>query len=93
MSSPQNGTYIHIAGAATTHITDGPCYLQSVVVNTAGTLCTIYDNPGATGKVVAIINTAAVGAAGGTYSYNSYCANGLSIVTTGAGTDITVTFQ
>ena len=93
MSSPQNSTYVHIAGAATTHITDAPCYLQSVIINTAGTLVTIYDNPGATGKVVAVINGSATGAPGGRFSYNAYCANGLCIVTAGAATDITVTYQ
>lgn len=84
-------TGTHIAGAATTAIAS-PSYgppttaagvLHSVVINTPGTLCTISD---AVGVKLALTTTAV-----GSFVYDIVVQFPLSVVTTGSGTDITVT--
>ena len=49
--------YQHISGAGTFTIHNGAANLVSIVVNTAGTLCTVYDSVTASGSVVAKITT------------------------------------
>ena len=84
--------YTHIVGAVTTIVTSNSAVLNGVTVNKAGTLCTIYDGIDASGKVLASISTT-VSSIGGTFTYNALCKNGIAVVTTGAGSDVTVTFQ
>jgi hypothetical protein len=81
--------YQHVSGAGTFIVHNGPCTLQSISVNAPGTLCTIYDNNAGSGVVIAAINTT------GSFNnviYGVRCNKGITVVTTGAGTDITVTF-
>ena len=81
---------MHCAGAGTFIISgDAPLILHSIVINaTVGTV-TVYDNEAASGKVIAITGAAAVGQ---TLLYDCRLFTGLTVVTTGAGTDITVNY-
>lgn len=88
-ATPNN--YVNVHGAQTNNVHSGACVLQSVVVNTPGTLCTVYDSTSGSGSVVAIINTA-TSVPGTTAVYNVKCSKGITVVTTGAATDITVTY-
>ena len=83
-------TYKHVAGAvATTIVISAPGTLHTIVVNTAATTVTAYDNASAcSGTVIATIGTAT-----GTFTYDANLINGLCVATTGSGTDITVTVK
>jgi len=86
--------YSHIAGAATTTIKSGAGALHTLNINTKGTTstATIYDNTAASGTVIAIVDTA--GAASGTSMfYDVAFSTGLTIVTTGTLSDITVGYR
>ena len=85
-----NYTYQHVTGAATTIVQNGPCTLHSITTNSAGTLCTVYDNNAASGNVIAVINTAS--SVGNSLIFDARCSKGITVVTTGASTDLTITF-
>lgn len=80
--------YSHLTGAATTTVRTGKTILARIVVNTAPTTATVYDNTAGSGTVIAVI-----GAITGTFTYEVECQIGLTIVTVGASTDITVTYK
>ena len=88
-SANVNYNYARVTGAGTAVVHNGACTLQSIVVNTAGTLCTVYDNSAGSGAVVAAITTSVNGNA---IPYAVKCGKGITLVTTGATTDITVVF-
>jgi hypothetical protein len=83
--------YKHIAGAATTVCKLSGGFLHSVIAGDAGTLCTIYDNTAGSGTIIAVLDTSATSA----FSIDYHCPfyNGLTLVTTGGGTDITVIYE
>ena len=86
-------TYKHIDGAATTVCKRGAGSIHILVVNSAGTLCTIYDNTAGSGAVIGIIDTTKAGGTTGSIDYHCPFYNGLTLVTTGAGTDLTVIYE
>jgi len=85
--------YTHISGAGTFVIaTSGPCILHAVNINSAGTLCTVYDTStsSVSGQpVTAVIQTTSAHA---TNIYDVRMNNGIVVVTTGATTDLTITY-
>lgn len=85
MANQYNGT--HVAGAGTTVISTTGGVLHTIVVNGKGTLCTVTDTT-PTPVTKAILDTSALG----TYTYDMEVSAGIQVVTTGAGTDITVTW-
>lgn len=79
--------YKYISTATTTTITDRPCLLHSITVNTtAAGAITVYD--GAT-QVAAVLKS---GVAEGTYTYNIVLRRYLKVVTA-AASDITVAYR
>lgn len=96
----ESHNYTNIVGAATTIIIPtivggAVAQLKKVVINNpvAGATITIYDNGAASGnKVGTITIPATVNATGGTVEYTATLKKGLTIVTTGASLDITVTW-
>lgn len=87
-------SFSHISTSTTTTVKSGAGTLKGVTVNTLGTVastCTIYDNTTATGTIIAVINTLALG---GSFTYDIKFSTGLTIVTTGTvAPDITVSFK
>jgi hypothetical protein len=86
-------TYKYISGAATTICKYGGGILHSVVVNQAGTLCTIYDQTSGAVPIIGIVDTNKTTGTIGAINYDCPFFNGLTIVTTGAGTNITVIYE
>ena len=78
-------TYTHISTATSTQIATAPVVLHTVVVNTAGTTITLFDNAGACSTTT----VAVIGAVTGTFAYDINLKNGLCITTVGSG-DVTV---
>lgn len=89
-SSPQNA---RISGNAATYVLKyGAGMIHRLIFNnTSGTTVTIYDNTSATGTIIGIITTAA--AALGSWEYEVSFGEGLTIVTTGNGLDMTVVYE
>lgn len=86
-------TYKHITGAATTVCKLGAGNLHRIIVNQAGTLCTITDNTTSGGTVIGILDTNKATGNLGAIEYHLPFSVGLTLVTTGAGTDITVVYE
>lgn len=85
--------YRHIAGAATTVCKLGGGMLHNIIINQAGTLCTIYDQTSGAVPIIGIVDTNKTTGTIGAINYECPFFNGLTIVTTGAGTDITVVYE
>ena len=85
-----NATYKYIAGASTTVLKIGPGGLHAVINNDNSGSVIIYDNTAGSGTIIASIDLAKVL---GTLSFNAPFSNGLTIVTTGDGAKITVTYE
>ena len=85
--------YKHIIGAATTVCKLSGGNIHKIIVNTAGTLCTVYDQTSGAVPVIAIIDTNKTTGIIGPIEYNCPFFTGLTIVTTGATTDITVVYE
>jgi len=85
--------YKHITGAATTVCKLGGGILHKIIVNQAGTLCTIYDQTSGAVPIIGILDTNKTTGTIGSVEYECPFFNGLTIVTTGAGTDITVIYE
>jgi hypothetical protein len=88
---------INIPGAHTGRVCKyGPGQLHHVLINTptvaAGT-CTIYDNTAATGRILAAIDLNKSTAFGGQYDFDCPFDNGLTVVTTGTGGDVTIILE
>ena len=86
--------YFHQAGASTNTLKIGPGRLQKIIVNAsaASTSITIYDNTSAAIPVIGIISPPS-GATPATLSYDCPFNTGLTIVTVGSSTDITVVYE
>lgn len=81
-----------ISGAVTTTIRSGAGKLVYININTpitAGTI-TVYDNTTATGTILALITSGATGTSPETLTYQINYQIGLTVVTTGASMDVTV---
>jgi len=89
-SNPQ---YVRISGNAATYVLKyGAGIVHRLIFNnTSGTSVTIYDNTSAAAPIVALITTAS--SALGTWSYDLPFNDGLTIVTTGNGLDLTVVYE
>jgi hypothetical protein len=74
----------HLSGAATYIVLDGPGVLHSIVVGTAGTTVTVYDNTAGSGDKITTI-----GAVTGTFTFDVALTVGLTVVIVGAA-DVTV---
>lgn len=85
--------FLNITTDTTTTITANPVVLGAVCVNTTASTetITIYNNSAASGTKVATI-TLGTGT-GGCFNYNSYLANGLTIVTAVAAGDLTIVWH
>lgn len=87
--------YQNLAGAGTTTVLSRIGILGQIIINNpvaSGTI-TLYDNTAASGtKIGTITLPATVNAPGASFEYNITCSTGLTIVTTGTGIDVTVTF-
>jgi hypothetical protein len=86
-------TYKYITGATTTVCKTGAGKLHRLTVNQAGTLCTIYDQTSGAVPIIGILDTNKTTGTIGTVEYNCPFFNGLTIVTTGAGSNITVIYE
>jgi len=86
-------TYKYITGEATTVCKLGPGTLHKITVNKAGTLCTVYDQTSGAVPLIGIIDTNKTTGTIGTLSYDCPFFTGLTIVTTGAGSDVTVVYE
>jgi hypothetical protein len=84
--------YKHITGAATTVCKLGGGILHKIIVNQAGTLCTIYDQTSGAVPAIGILDTNKTTGTIGSVDYECPFFNGLTIVTTGAGSNITVVY-
>jgi hypothetical protein len=80
--------YAHITGAGNTTLVTGPGILHAIVVNTAGTNVSVYDNL-TTGTNPIAINA---GTAIGTFIYDAGFGIGLT-VTVGATIDVTIIYE
>ena len=86
--------YKNISGAQAGMVLKyGAGRLKDVMVNSIGSsaTCVLYDNTAASGTVIATINPLAVGAFYLPYDLTFY--NGLTVVTTGATIDVTITYE
>jgi hypothetical protein len=85
--------YTHITGAGTFVIaTTGPIVLHAVNVNSVGTLCTIYDWNNSTVTSQPIVGVLQTTARTATNIYDARLFNGLTVVTTGSGSDLTISW-
>jgi hypothetical protein len=82
----------NIAGAATTVVKSDAGNLHRVIVNngSGANTATLYDNTAASGTVIATI---AVNKLQGSVDFGGVFSTGLTVVTTGADTDITVVYD
>ena len=80
----------YIAGASTNVIKYGAGTLHTIVNNDNSGSVIVYDNTAGSGTIIASIDLAKVL---GTLTFNAPFSNGLTIVTTGAGAKITVTYE
>jgi hypothetical protein len=85
--------YKYITGAATTVCKLSSGHLHRIIVNQAGTLCTIYDQTSGAVPLIGILDTNKTTGTIGTVEYQCPFFNGLTIVTTGGGTDLTVVYE
>jgi hypothetical protein len=85
-----NPTYKYIAGATTTVLKVGAGDLHTIVNNDNAGSCIVYDNIVSNGTIIASIDLAKVL---GTLTFNAPFSNGLTIVTVGATSKITVTYE
>lgn len=88
-----NSTYYHISGnAATWVIRQGSGILRKLIFNnTSGTSFILYDNTAGSGAVIGTFTTAS--AILGSQAWDLSFQNGLTIVTTGNGLDLTVVYE
>ena len=85
--------YKHLTGATTMVLKYAPGTLHKIIVNTAGTLCTIYDGASAAGNVIGILDTNKTSGTIGSIAYDVPFFTGLTFVTTGATTDLTIVYE
>jgi hypothetical protein len=86
--------YVHISGAVTAQVLKrDPARLHNVMINTAGTLVTLYDGTSASAPIIATIDINKTTGQLGNIDYHVNTQNGLTVKTTGAGTDITVIYE
>jgi hypothetical protein len=86
--------YKEIAASGTTTVKTGPGFLQSIVVNNAGTSWTlqVFDNVAGSGSAIAGASAFAMPAAGSVLKYGCHFSAGLTIVTSGTAGSLTVSY-
>lgn len=91
---PRN-KFSHVAGAATTTVKSGSGTLGSICINagTASTTVSVFDNTAGSGTTIALIALASTSSLVNCEHFDVEFATGLTITTTVAATDITVTYQ
>lgn len=85
--------YKYITGATTTVCKLSSGHLHRIIVNQAGTLCTIYDQTSGAVPVIGILDTNKTTGTIGSVEYQCPFFTGLTIVTTGAGTNLTIVYE
>ncbi len=86
------GIYQRIIGAATTVLKDSPGKLHRMMLNGGGgTSITIYDNTAGSGTIISLINPIASGV--GHFDFDLDFDAGLTVVTLGAGIDVTFVWE
>jgi hypothetical protein len=93
-NQPIGFSYAHIYGAGTTQVRAGGGLLQSLIVNVApsGGTVTLYNNTVGSGAAIAAF-TFSAGVAGLPIPYGINFGTGLTVVTTGSTTDLTVIYR
>jgi len=93
-------TNITLAAPTTTTISGGPCILSAIIINksASGGVITIYDGNSSTGTVIGTITTPTADPTAPLNSpnrveYEVCCKKGLTIVTSTAAQDITVSHR
>ena len=89
-------TPIVLAAPTTTTVKSGEGILGAIIVNkaTADGVITIYDNTAASGtKIATITMPATLLANSAVFTYNVHFKTGLTVVTSGAAQDITVSWR
>jgi len=86
-------TYKHISGASTNILKYAPGTLHKITINTPGTLCTVYDGVSASGNVIGIVDTSKATGNTGTLTYDCPFFVGLTVVTTGASSDLSIIYE
>lgn len=82
----------NIAGAATTVVKSGPGLLHTLTINVAAAVSvTIYDNTAASGTIIQTLSVPN-NSLPFTLTYDVQFSNGLTIVTTGGGTNVTASY-
>lgn len=96
--TPVGWNYNHITAAAPTNtvVKSSPGFLHSIVINKplASGVITVYDNTSAAGNTIAIITQPVTLLSDGPHTalYDVSFETGLTITTSGAAQDITVTY-
>jgi len=84
---------VHLSGAVSRTCKLSGGRLHRIIVNSPGTLCTIYDDTSAVAaNIIGIIDINKTTGGVGTYEYDCPFFNGLTVVTTGGG-DVTVVYE
>ena len=83
-------TYKYIAGETTTICKVGAGDLHTIINNDNTGSCVVYDNTAGSGNIIASVDLTKVL---GTLAFNAPFSDGLTIVTSGGGTKITVTYE
>jgi hypothetical protein len=89
-STPQ---YRYISGASSNTYKFSAGYLHNILIGVGGTLCNIYDGYSPTMSFILSIDTSKTTGTIGPFSIDVPFQNGLTIVTTGAGTSICVVYE
>jgi hypothetical protein len=85
--------YLHVSGAGTFVVaTGGPVVLHAININSSGTLCSVYDTNTSNVSGIPLVAAIQTTSAHATNIYDVRMFNGIVIVTTGASTDLTITF-
>jgi len=85
-----NPTYKYVSGATTTVLKYGAGTLHTIVNNDNSGSIIVYDNTAGSGTVIASVDLAKVL---GTLTFDAPFSNGLTVVSTGGGVKITVTYE
>lgn len=92
LAGAASGVFKYIAGAATTVVkaSTGNLHRISILEGSGGNTATIYDNAVGPGIIIAVLNVSSLL---GTLEFGGIFNNGLTIVTTGADTKLSVVFD
>jgi hypothetical protein len=83
----------NISGATSNTFKFSAGHLHSILIGTGGTLCNIYDGYSPTMSLILSVDTSKTTGTLGPFNIDAPFQNGLTIVTTGAGTSICVIYE